>query len=128
MKPNPQELAQGILDYIEMFPDRHEQTNWVTVDGYTVQAPRRTEKENMCNTTMCAAGTAVYLSRPFSEFQKFDGSFATEGRELLGLTHPEADDLFYSNNETAVKLLGALAEGDKEKFNRIVRGEEYETV
>lgn len=114
-------LAQEILDYLERFPERHEQANWVSGSG-DIEKLNTTQ---VCNSTMCVAGTAVFLTTPLKEFKDLALSpdevfFEERGAELLGLDSEEADRLFYSeDNAVALELLRAVAEGDEDKFESV---------
>lgn len=120
-------LARAILDYIHTYPERHNQNNWIELDGELDTADMVNET-NICQTTMCVAGTAVYLSRPLNEFRRYKGDWETDGGQLLGLNWDEGDSLFYANNESALSLLEAVAEGDEDKFNEIREGDNYRSV
>jgi len=133
--PNTKALAQGILDYIETYPERHDQQFWFL--DKSKASPRTLsnvvndgDEFNICKTTMCIAGTAVFLSRPTDEFKRFgDKSYnwVSAGGELLGLDDDEAYWLFYGNNQTAKKMLRAVANGDEAEFYRI-HDEDYQRV
>lgn len=69
-------IARAVLDYIAVYPERHDQSNWLAENGHELYADAVTP-ENICNTTMCAAGTAVFVSRTMAEFKKFDGDWET---------------------------------------------------
>jgi len=110
-------LAKRILGYIQAFPDRHDQ------DSYVGNEDEVLDTGNICNTTMCVAGTAVYLDGGTPALRRLirhdeDGDlFFDSGRKLLGLTHEEARDLFHCyNNKAALKMLKAVAKGDEEQF------------
>jgi len=119
-------VAQSILRYIEMYPERHDQRAWVSNPDGT-DNHEKFDSDNVCNTTMCIAGTAVFLTRPVDEFKRFDGDWESVGGGLLGLTYDEAEQLFYADNETSLKMLRAVAEGNEEEFYRII-SEEYKVV
>lgn len=107
-------LAQEIIDYWDAHPGFHEQESWV--GGKVPYA-----EDDVCGTTMCAAGTAVFLAHgPSAVKQTLSGisdmSFAEQARDLLGLNYAESDALFYSNNEQARNMMQALAIGDRDRF------------
>lgn len=121
--------AQEILDYIERHPDNHNQSSWFDQhDDTDVQI----KNGNICDTTMCIAGTAVLvhygpkaLVDPWSELGM---DYPSAGRKVLGLDSHEASQLFYTmNNEKAKDMLAALAKGDVKEFASIYENfEEYE--
>lgn len=118
------ETAQAALDYIEAHPEQHEQNNWWTVAG----ADRfPADSYNICDTTMCVAGTAVWVKEGMDGMRRcalgIGTGFEKSGREYLGLSVREADALFYrAGNEEAVSMLRAIANGDEDKFWEIFKG------
>jgi hypothetical protein len=125
-------LAYEILAYWLRF-NRHSQGSWVGSDEPPIYTEKVGKQEvNVCGSTMCAAGTAVFLSTTPKKFLKAaqnrfndDGWWEEKAGGLLGLDQGEAHKLFYSNVTTAKKLMRAVAEGDKDEFDRIV---EYDYV
>lgn len=120
-------VAQGVLNYFEKHPERHDQNSWFTI---AVGDRRREDtnllsEDNLCNTTMCIAGTAVFLTSGIEEFRTFqddDNEWFDAGSTLLGLSYDEADWLFYSaSDETAKQAVEAIAGGSQEEFDRIKR-------
>lgn len=117
-------IAQEILDYIERFPERHDQHSWFDGNPNKVEALATT---SVCNSTMCIAGTAVYLTTPLDVFKVYAGEevqnqdiWTSRGSEVLGLTGQEANQLFYSmSNQRALEMLEAVAEGDEDGFRLI---------
>lgn len=115
-------IATEILDYLERFPERHNQNQWVT-DAGDVDKLSTTQ---MCNSTMCIAGTAVWLTTPLKEFKNLayrndEESFEKKAASLLGLDATEADQLFYTEDEAqALDALRAVAEGDEDEFERVL--------
>jgi hypothetical protein len=120
------EMAQKVVDYIGDNPERHSQS-WFC-SGW--------EDEGMCDTTMCIAGTAVFLeggSEALVEGRQNGVKWWTDnGARILGLNKNEALNLFYCmDNEAAVAATVAIAQGDEVKFNAVLRevfereGEEY---
>jgi hypothetical protein len=118
-------LAYEILAYWERF-NHHDQSTWV---GDEDKVKIRTETlstgvdVNVCSTTMCAAGTAVFLSttpEAFKQFVKVSGGNEWEaaGGRLLGLDHEEAYKVFYAGNKSAKRLMKAIASGSQEKFEK----------
>lgn len=121
-------LAQKIQDYFILYPERHRQDEWVAVEGATSCL---VTDENICNTTMCVAGTAVFLNggmQAMNDCQAFYGSsFSETAQELLGLTYEEADRLFYCmDNQAAKDAVAAIAAGDEKKFDAILTAAEEE--
>ena len=132
------QLAQDILDYWDA-TGMHDQGSWtgnefaenVTVDIKNING----KQMPVCNTTMCAAGTAVFLNtRPerwqatVRRFECDDEFWEMRGAELLGLSEDEASALFYAENETAKSLMRAVADGDSAKFNEISYGPEWKGI
>jgi hypothetical protein len=120
-------LAHEILAYWLRF-NRHDQTMWVGDEEPVITAEKIGKAEvNVCNTTMCAAGTAVFLTTTPKKFLKLarehfsdDEVWTNRAGDLLGLDYEEAYRVFHSDNATAKKLVGAIAEGDEVKFKEIL--------
>ncbi len=125
-------VAKGILAYWEAFPEKHNQGWWVNTDEVDkveispTALPDGSVKD-VCNTSMCAAGTAVFLTSSAPKFKEFskkygykDDFWVNKASNLLGLDSVEAYKLFYSENNTAKKLMQAVADGDKASFDKIV--------
>jgi hypothetical protein len=112
-RPNA-ELAWRVIDHIDAHPDQHDQGHWV----------RQTD----CGTTACFAGWTTILSgdRPVTELpgyvdgftdvvtvdpegRSYDLTVQARARELLGITHQAAHDLFY-NAMSLDDLRDAVAE------------------
>jgi hypothetical protein len=106
--------AQGVLDYIIANPEKHDQRHFVA-DSSSFQFD-----DNVCGTTMCIAGTAVFVIEGVSALRECTfGSldFEHEGARILGLDEAEATALFYTmDNEVAVDMTNAIAQGDADKF------------
>lgn len=122
--PETMAMANKVLDYIKDHPERHDQFSWVSVEG--LEQASQLREDNLCQTTMCVAGTAVFLSRPLDEFVKFDtvgtgaAVWETEGARLLGLDEDESEWLFYdASNEEALEALAAAAAGNQQEFDRV---------
>lgn len=103
-KPNI-DLAERVMQHIEAHPDEWDQSAWVnTWDGH-------------CNTTMCFAGTTLFLSgyrinQQISRFVTPDGQDEVPGEvvgmlaaELLGMTTGQLDPVFhcYTNDPTVLR-------------------------
>lgn len=132
-------LAQRVLDYW-VLTNSHEQKNWVSLEGGIPKITNEVianREMQVCNSTMCAAGTAVFLSVPNEDFMKMcddllmtphgtrlgDGfDFEDAGAELLGLDDIERSTFYYKNNATVVDMMTAIAAGDKDKFEELLLG------
>lgn len=104
------ELAKKILTKIEENPEQHDQTHWSS----------KTE----CGTTCCVAGWACILSGYEPVFEgpgKFEISSMVQkdgqhfripkkATDLLGLTWEESEELFYSPEEKAKRILKEWSE------------------
>lgn len=122
-----QALAHEILAYWLRF-NRHDQNNWVGEEEPLITTEKVGKAEvNVCNTTMCAAGTAVFLTTSPKKFLKFakehyadDWLWTHRAGDLLGLDSEEAYKVFHADNATAKKLMGAIANGDEVEFKSIM--------
>lgn len=120
--PETQALAQNILDFIHEYPEKHSQETFFGDRG--------------CGTTMCIAGTALYLTYGISTLQEFSGSelydlddsISGSAGELLGLeTSHEIDHIFYEMNpEEAIQKLKHLVTGDVWAFTSSIFKDEEE--
>lgn len=127
---NPERHNQAEFFVLKEKPeDWYSATDWPT----NTTAVRNLTEDNLCNTTMCIAGSAVYLGHSAEEIrsvlrygQSID--WVSEGAKVLGLDTREAKVLFYADNANALALLEAVAEGDEEKFNSIRYSSTYRTV
>ena len=122
--------AQEILDYLRANPEKHDQTSWFDTglddkDGDPVEF---VTDDNFCGTTMCVAGTSVWLKGGISklnEYSRLDVLFEHEGACNLGLNNREAEALFFgAGNSEALDLLSAVAAGDEAKFGEIAESHE----
>lgn len=105
--------AQAVLDYIEEHPEKHSQSDWVIHDDDSGLS------ENMCGTTMCVAGTSVYLADGFDGLVHHYryGGWSDAAAKNLGLSIDESSALFFMmDNRNAVEMLRAVADGNSEKF------------
>lgn len=127
--------AQAVLDYIHAHPEKHSQSNWVgnkQGGGYFWRYfdSEITETNVVCGTTMCAAGTAIYLfegvaglnavgNPPVGALYK---SWSQAAGHYFGFENSEESDklFFRMNEEQVVDMLSALANGDLDKFEAIV--------
>lgn len=133
--------AQAVLDYILAHPEKHSQRHVVGLmdsswnffllpsSGESVEDIVLTE-ENFCGTTMCIAGTVIFLNQGIDALNRLgkpviiDDESHTDweivGAEYLGLDLDEADSIFFEmSNSRAIDLLIAIANGDEEKFHRL---------
>lgn len=104
------DFANEILDFIAENPDRHDQASWVD------------NPHDLCNTTMCIAGTAVFLADGAEGimYHAQHGLWTEHACTLLDISLSEGDHLFYTNNEKAVAALQAIADDDHEGFRSII--------
>jgi hypothetical protein len=125
-------LAQDILDYWDRF-NNHDQRSWVADTDPVIRSVKIDDKKyKVCDSTLCAAGTAVFLSSTKTMFKNYarehssnDNFWEDKGAELLGLEYEEAYKLFYSSEDTAKRFMKAIADGDSEEYKRIVRENYY---
>ena len=121
------EQAQGVLDYLRRFPQKHDQSNWFHVDGgKDVEKAKVDFEKNYCNTSMCVAGTVVfnnYGTFGLGVFEQDEEYAVREATRLLGITEDEAQTLFYDVDDTeAVIAVERIAQGKKNIF----KGTDYE--
>jgi hypothetical protein len=126
-------MAQAVVDYIESHPDKHEQASWfgkkfTGPDGEEDNmgfAYEQTVSPTACGTTMCVAGTALWLDAGMPDkivIPTFPDELAAP---LLGLNEEEAYALFFNMDESrALDMLRALANGDEHKFWSFAEEEE----
>jgi len=122
-------IAQGVLDYIKAHPNNHDQESWFHHKDAFGQYTNPTE-ENICDTTMCVAGTAIFLQHGVRALidpsTTPGGDYEEEGGRLLGLNSHEQSLLFLdSTNEQAVDLLEAVVAGDETLFKAISEDDNY---
>lgn len=118
-------MAQAVVDYHLKYPGRHEQASWIGGPSYRYKMT--VTEQNLCDTTMCAAGTAVFVEQGIEGLNRcIDvnacGIWESEGARILGLTtDEEIQALFYDvSNEEAMDGLRAIAAGDEDKFHAIM--------
>lgn len=113
-------IAQGVLNYIEAFPERHDQGSWVKSPARDERGYQVVTHETLCDTTMCIAGTAIFLTKGIEEFNDYYSSGARwhrDGAEVLGLLLHEAMALFNEYDEVvALDALRHIAGGDVNGF------------
>lgn len=116
--PETREAASKVVEYIEAYPDRHNQSSWVAIfdelgEEIEVHDP---EEVSLCKTTMCVAGTAAfqrYGTVVFTDTWQRDHTWMEEGQTILGLNFIEANYLFYdTDNDEALKVVRGLAVGE----------------
>jgi len=115
--PETRKMAQDVLDFVTFNPHAHDQKTWFDYDGGT---PVISEDENICNTTMCIAGTTKFLAEGIEGLKSFENNewaSVNEAGSLLGLDFDEYDALFYTmDQDTAVEMLRAVTNDDEDKF------------
>lgn len=117
----PQEVAAAVLDAIEANPGSFNMRNWFWSADSRSLAP----DQNVCGTTMCAAGWAAHVTgwtllakccdeagdcdHPGVMARRGDEVFPVEvvGAEALGLRW--GDDFFYASENTALQCLREIA-------------------
>jgi hypothetical protein len=126
--------AKNVLRFIKKYPWMHNQNNWYKSKGSGNMYMNRVSdqpdsvvisptQKDVCNTTLCVAGTAVLLNDGKEGLKVFD-DYPQQGvdraADLLGLSSYEANIIFYTMNKTKViEMLEAVAEGNEEKFNSV---------
>lgn len=114
--------AQAVYDFIIMNPDKHDQNSWIHVEDENFDGPYDEDAVNVCGTTMCIAGTAAFLAK--GEINV--GTVTDDAEGFLGLTADEGALMFYTyNNEQALDMLNAVAQGDPDKFRAIKADDSY---
>ncbi len=118
-------MAKTVLNHIKAFPEYHDQGEWFRLDnGLGPSTAENVDKvvvdDNVCNTSMCVAGTVMYYNYgPFglSLFDKAEEVAAEEAARLLGIDDAEAQYLFYEvDNDDAVTVLKNIARKEKNIF------------
>jgi hypothetical protein len=122
--PETRELATGVLEYLRQHPEKHCQASFVGVDddGEIMDATTRITENNFCDTTLCVAGTAVFLAQGLEGLNRHivNGQWDETAAPLLGLNDEEASILFYTmSDETALEMLEAVANGDEVRFHEV---------
>ena len=121
-------VAQEIVDFFMENPGVHDQDIWFYASEYDsdVDSP---EDVNICDTNMCIAGSAVYVTEGLKGLidtayhRDCDApGFFDKGQEILGLDSEEAFVLFEDtmSNSTARDAVRAIAAGDEAKFHEVV--------
>jgi hypothetical protein len=116
--PETKQHAQEVLDFLEHNNEgvEHDQTTWFSGSE---------DPNNICGTTMCVAGTSVYLKEGLhglldAEESDLEHGFMVRAASNLGLTAAEDVKLFLCMNEEAAKdMLRAVTSGDEKKFDEI---------
>lgn len=101
--PETRAHAQEILDYIHANPEKHDQAYFFTGNP------------NMCGTTMCIAGTSVFLKNAKTFDDMPMGAFADKAAANLGLSMAESEVVFFEMDE----------ERAIQKLKKVVVGEEF---
>jgi hypothetical protein len=116
IEPEPNlPLLRKVVEYAEAHPDQFDMDSWYIdyAGGGWQKTLREQELQRpLCNTTMCAAGTAAWLVG--AQFGPRNGWCTTpDGREatildfateVLGLTTAQAARIFYSGVKTGQEL------------------------
>lgn len=122
-------VAQGILDYFILYPERHKQAMWIADNNsgdYFFRGGRdAVSEENLCDTTLCVAGSAVYVSQGVEGLNAIGSEPAPNwehyGAEALGLDEIEGGYLFFCwDEEKAIDAVRAIAAGDVDKFHSVM--------
>jgi len=96
-------FARKTLKWLRNHPENHDQGNFIS---------GRLDEPNLCGTTMCVAGTVVYLK--YGLDAKKIRRYVNEGRAALGLSLGEAEVLFYEMDEgRALAKLEKVANGEQ---------------
>lgn len=110
------ELAAEVWQYLVEHPESHDQGKWFEVNNeplYDVVV-----EPNICGTTMCVSGTAVWIKNDYKIPREVRWSH--DGAEALGLDEDEAEWLFYdADKEEAVAATLAIANGDQQTFDTL---------
>lgn len=117
-------MAQDIIDFFIENPEKHAQSS-VCGDGLTQLEKMDNIPDDLCGTTLCIAGSAVYLNEGLEGLKKLVRAeytgWDTKAAELLGLNPYESHLLFYTmDNQRAFDATNAIANGDAEKFQDIL--------
>jgi len=101
-------MRKAVLAYLKTNPERHNQSSWVySNDIYSFNDIDVLEmREGMCNTTMCVAGTAVFLDALESNTPRIhilgDNGWTKKAASILGLDYDTAYHMFMNMNNTQV--------------------------
>lgn len=131
------EACQEVLDYLLAHPEKHCQRYlaraWDKLKAYlgsgALDAELRVVEKaypqaNVCGTTMCIAGTAMFLQGRLElsneGYERIDGvqlsgreRWIAEGAKALGLTYDQARSLFMEmDNDKALHMLKEYANGE----------------
>lgn len=96
--------AQAVLELIRLYPELHDQTEWVMTPEIAARY-----QSNKCGTTLCVAGWTQWLH----EGRVTEDDADDRAAAYLELDHHNADALFYSNDEHAVRALEYVARGEQ---------------
>ena len=111
----PCEIAGGVLDRIDRYPETFYQRTWLVVDR-NVQRPSVSHFKGVydvetwadCGTTACVAGhTAAVVAEAGTPYKV--GSISTVAEAALGLSHNEAEWLFTASR-TRLEVVERLTE------------------
>jgi hypothetical protein len=122
-------LLRKVVEHTEAHPEEFDMTSWIAIyddDGRrqfslpseVKQVRERELKRSLCNTTMCAAGTAVMLAggeflddRPGTcTVDGITEHIESAGQRVLGISHSQAAAIFYTTKIKTGKQLRSLIE------------------
>lgn len=108
------ELMERTLQYIKDHPEKHDQ--WLYVGG------------DDCESAMCFAGWAVFLSGRVTFQQWRNSNWVDTAAEVLGISHEEALVLFQPHNtlNQLEHMVKDVANGDMPRTARQLRAEGVE--
>lgn len=109
------QTALAVIGFWTLHPEKHDQSTFVS-DLHDIK-----ETQSLCGTTLCAAGTTVYIEGGIQGLLKMQHAddYTETARHLLGITYEESHALFYDmDNERARRVVAAIADGDTRVFNR----------
>ena len=131
--------AQLVLDIIQLHPNMHDQHEFMyctQCDGCVIDCTCTglggvALERSTCNTTLCIAGWTQFIH----EGRVVDTNCTrcavdethvgpcdeviSAARHYLGLSHEDADKLFYTSNERAPVALGYVARGEPIDWNEV---------
>ncbi len=127
------EACQKLFDFLNFHPENHDQSQWAA----EVDVPNDqdiVDPDNVCGTSMCAAGGAAFLAGRLTYAKHYVGASASRwiplvdgkihadtypdwdmlGAELLGLDEIEASWMFHeASNDEVLHALKAYANGEE---------------
>lgn len=120
--PETRAHAQDILDYIAAHPEEHSQADWVR-GGFV---PSDATPETGCGTTMCIAGTSIFLKQGPNVLNNPQEYYSELGRKNLGLTYEEKEILFFLvTDDVALRATEAIAAGSEDALHEVLKPYDY---